>query len=80
MPDTTEAVPAARLPKGSECQCMADGCRLFFSGETAFKKHWTRGGHVHPADVGLVERQRVGGPVWGLPGENPLFGAHDEAS
>ncbi len=64
MPDESQAT---RLPKGSECQCRAEGCGLFFTGETAFKKHWTRAGHVHPSEVGLVERQRVAGPVWGGP-------------
>lgn len=56
-----------RLPRGAECQCMADGCGLFFSGESAFGKHWTKGGHVHPSSVGLVERQNVRGSVWGWP-------------
>lgn len=72
---THERTAMERLPKGAECQCMADGCGLFFSGESAFRKHWKRGGHVHPAEAGLVERTRVAGPVWGMPGENPLFGA-----
>lgn len=69
-----------RLPKGSECQCMAEDCGLFFSGESAFRKHWTRAGHVHPFEVGMVERQHKGGPVWGLPGENPQFGRSALAS
>lgn len=52
---------------------MADGCGLFFTGESAFKKHFTKVGHVHPSEVGMVEREHRGGPVWGLPGENPQF-------
>jgi len=56
-----------RLPKGAECECRADGCGLFFSSETAFTKHWTRGGHAHPREVGLVERHHRAGPVWGWP-------------
>lgn len=62
-----------RLPRGAECQCMADGCGLFFTGETAFAKHWTKNGHVPPSEAGLVERERVAGPIWGWPGENPTI-------
>ena len=54
-----------RLPKGAECECRAEGCGLFFSGETAFAKHWTQRGHAHPSEVGLVQRQHTSGPVWG---------------
>lgn len=68
MPDKGNVT---RLPRGSECQCMADGCWLFFSGESAFNRHWTKNGHVHPSEAGLVERQRAAGPVWGRAGENP---------
>lgn len=57
-----------RLPRGSECQCMAAGCGLFFTGESAFNKHWTKTGHVHPSEVGLVEKMRAAGPIWGRPG------------
>lgn len=57
-----------RLPRGSECQCMAAGCGLFFTGETAFNRHWTKNGHVHPSEVGLVEKMRAAGPIWGRPG------------
>jgi len=52
---------------------MEATCGLFFTGESAFKKHWTRAGHVHPREIGMVERTRKSGPVWGLPGENPRF-------
>lgn len=61
-----------RYPRGSECECTVEGCGEFFSGESAFEKHWTKkSGHVHPSEVGLVQRQHVGGPVWGHPGEIP---------
>ncbi len=62
-----------RLPRGSECQCMADGGGLIFTGETAFTKHWTKTSHRHPSEVGLVERERAAGPVWGWPSsdQNP---------
>lgn len=50
---------------------MAEGCGLFFTGETAFNRHWTKNGHVHPSEAGLVEKQRKAGPIWGKPGENP---------
>lgn len=70
MPDS---VQATRLPRGSECQCMAEGCGLFFTGETAFSKHWTKNGHAHPSEVGLVEKERVAGPIWGWPGQNPTI-------
>ncbi len=60
-----------RLPRGSECQCMAEGCGLFFTSESASYRHWTKTGHRHPSEVGLVERQRVAGPIWGRPGQNP---------
>ncbi len=68
---------ATRLPAGAECQCMAEGCGLIFTGETAFTKHWTKDGHVQPSAVGLVERQRANGPVWGWPSsdENPRIAA-----
>lgn len=56
-----------RLPTGSECQCVR--CGLFFTGESAFERHWTKRGHVHPDDVGLVKKQRKGGTTWGRPGE-----------
>ena len=62
-----------RLPRGAECQCMEETCGLFFTAESAFKKHWTKAGHVHPSKAGLVEKTRANGPVWGLPGENPRF-------
>lgn len=50
---------------------MAEGCGLFFTSESAFNRHWTKNGHAHPSEVGLVERQRVAGPIWGRPGQNP---------
>jgi hypothetical protein len=57
-----------RLPVGSECQCMAEGCGLFFTGEAPFVKHWTKKGHVHPSEVGLVGHERSQGITWGSPG------------
>ena len=66
-----------RLPRGSECQCMVDGSGLFFTGESAFKKHFTKEGHVEPSAVGLVEKLRARGPVWALPGDNPRFAKGD---
>lgn len=50
---------------------MAEGCGLFFTSESAFNRHWTKNGHRHPSEVGLVERQRVAGSVWARPGHNP---------
>lgn len=74
LPEACEVARPDRLPKGSECQCMADGCGLFFTGESAFKKHWTKVGHVHPTEAGLVEKTRASGPVWGMPGDSPFAG------
>lgn len=56
---------AIRYPKGSECQC--DACGVFFSCESAFNKHWTKDGHKHAREVGLVERMGARGSVWGWP-------------
>lgn len=58
-----------RLPKGSECQCRAEGCGLVFTSESAFERHWTKGGHVHPSEVGMEEKARANGPTWGMPGD-----------
>ena len=84
MSGEAEPAPAtARFPQGGECQCMAEGCGLFFSSETAFEKHWTRRGrktgpaeHVHPSEVGMVERQRSRGPTWSLPGDGSDWHHH----
>jgi hypothetical protein len=72
--DDEEPRPPIRLPRGRECECRVEGCGLFFSSESAFQKHFTRRGHVHPSEVGLIERTNARGPVWGFAGEKPVPG------
>lgn len=63
-------------PGAVSCHCS--GCDETFTSLTAFDAHRVnrRQGDAecaNPTAVGLILRQRVGGTVWGFPGDNPTF-------